>query len=51
VACVVKEFREAPKQTQPGWFSFLFSVGKPPRPRDKRMLREIFELLGHPSLL
>ena len=23
-----------PKLTQPGWFSFCFSIGKPPRPRD-----------------
>src|SRR5204862_7022969 len=31
-----------PKLTQPGWFFFLFSIGKPPRPRDQRRLRGIF---------
>src|SRR5262249_36831519 len=33
-----------------GWFSFLFSIGKPPRPRDQWMLRDIF-LLARPPLL
>src|SRR5436305_10332400 len=40
--CVIKEnLAKPPKQTQPGWFPFGF-IGKPPRPRDKRMLRDIF---------
>jgi len=30
-----------PKLTQPGWFSFVFSIGKPPRPRCQQMLRGI----------
>src|SRR5947209_1425603 len=32
------------------WFSFLFSIGKPPRPRDQRTLREIL-LVARPPLL
>src|SRR5262249_15750243 len=28
-------FAQPPKQTQPGWFSFFLSIGKPPRPRVK----------------
>src|SRR5437867_6908094 len=39
-----------PKLTQPGWFSFWFSIGKPPRPRDQRKLRDIL-LLARPPLL
>src|SRR5881397_3627326 len=39
-----------PKQPQPGWFSFWFSIGKPPRPRDQRKLRDIL-LLARPPLL
>ena len=38
------------KQPQPGWFSFWFSIGKPPRPRDQRKLRDIL-LLARPPLL
>src|SRR5215831_13394323 len=38
------------KLTQPGWFSFVFSIGKPPRPRDQRRLRDIF-LIARPPLL
>src|SRR5437867_10415514 len=41
---------KSPKLTQPGWFSSLFSFGKPPRPRYQRMLRGIF-LLARPPLL
>src|SRR5215831_9805168 len=37
-----ENFAKPPKQTRPGWFSFLFSIGKPPRPRDQWMLRDIF---------
>ena len=43
-----------PKLTQSGWFSdrpaVLFSIGKPPRPRDQRRLRGIF-LIARPPLL
>src|SRR5213594_2188661 len=39
-----------PKLTQPGWFSFAFYFGKPPRPRYKRMLRDIL-LIARPPLL
>jgi len=38
------------KLTQPGWFSFVFSVGKPSRPRDQRRLRGIL-LTARPPLL
>src|SRR5437867_367667 len=38
------------KLTQPGWFSFVFSFGKPPRPRYQRMLRGIL-LAARPPLL
>jgi len=41
---------EATELTQPGWFSFVFSIGKPPRPRDQRMLRGIF-MIARPPLL
>src|SRR5262245_1013185 len=47
---IKKNFAKPPKQTQPGWFSLLFSIGKPPRPREQRMLRDIF-LLARPPLL
>src|SRR5262249_55057406 len=50
VAASSRNFAKPPKQTQPGWFSFLFSIGKPPRPRDQWMLRGIF-LLARPPLL
>src|SRR5262249_45268887 len=43
-----ENFAKRPKQTQPGWFSFL--LGKPPRPRCQWMLRGIF-LLARPPLL
>src|SRR5207249_7563006 len=36
------------RRSQDG-FPFGF-IGKPPRPRDKQMLRDISESLGHPSL-
>jgi hypothetical protein len=39
-----------PKLKQPGWFSFWFSFGKPPRPRCQRMLRDIL-LIARPPLL
>jgi len=38
------------KLRQPGWFSFVFSIGKPPRPRDQRMLCGIL-LITRPPLL
>src|SRR5437870_10999850 len=49
--CAVnKEVAKLPCSAQTGWFSFLFSIGKPPRPRDQRRLREIF-LVARPPLL
>jgi len=49
--CAVnKEVAKLPCSAQTGWFSFLFSIGKPPRPRDQRTLREIF-LVARPPLL
>src|SRR5438045_3536633 len=49
--CAVnKEVAKLPRSAQTGWFSFLFSIGKPPRPRDQRTLREIF-LVARPPLL
>src|SRR5213594_2214298 len=39
-----------PPKTQPGWFSFVFSIGKPPRPRYQQMLRGIL-LIAQPPLL
>ena len=49
--CVInKNIAKLPKQTQPGWFSSLFSIGKPPRPRGQRRLR-IYFLIARPPLL
>src|ERR1051325_5001613 len=52
--CVINKSRinvaKPPKQTQPGWFSSLFSIGKPPRPCGQRRLREIL-LIARPPLL
>ena len=45
-----KNFAQPQNQTQPGWFSFVFSLGKPPRPRDQQMLRSIL-LIARPPLL
>src|SRR5438067_2528668 len=42
VAASSKNFAKPPKQTQPERFPFLFSFGKPPRPRDQWMLRDAF---------
>src|SRR5215470_16267287 len=39
-----------PLQAQTGWFSLRVSIGKPPRPRGQRMLRDIF-LIARPPLL
>src|SRR5438132_9615358 len=50
-SCAVnKEVAKLPCSAQTGWFSFLFPIGKPPRPRDQRTLREIF-LVARPPLL
>src|ERR1051326_1647262 len=49
--CVIKKsVAKPPKQTQPGWFSSLFSIGKPPRPRGQRRLRNIFLVARLPLL-
>src|SRR5215467_11969059 len=48
--CVIKQCRAATEETQPGWFSSLFSAGKPPRPRVQRRLRDIL-LIARPPLL
>src|SRR5215467_13627875 len=48
--CVIKQCRAATEETQPGWFSSLFSAGKPPRPRVQRRLRDIL-LIAWPPLL
>src|ERR1051326_403537 len=49
--CVInKNIAKLPKQTQPGWFSSLFLIGKPPRPRGQRRLR-IYFLIARPPLL
>ena len=57
-----KDFAKPPKRTQTGWFSVLFSKGKPPRLLLRlraaalalrgclRMLRDIF-LIAQPPLL
>src|SRR5262245_46889813 len=39
-----------PLLAQTGWFSFSVSIGKPPRPRGQRTLRDIF-LIARPPLL
>ncbi len=41
---------QPPNLPQPGWFTSLSSIGKPPRPRYQRMLRNIF-LFARPPLL
>src|SRR5215471_14777899 len=48
--CVIKQCRAATEETQPGWFSSLFSAGKPPRPRVQRRLRDIL-VIARPPLL
>src|SRR5437773_9586839 len=50
VAASQENFAKPPKLTQPGGFSFVFSIGKPPRPRNQRMLRGIL-LIARPPLL
>src|ERR1041385_1194397 len=45
-----KHFAKPPKPTRPGWFSALFSIEKPPRPRGQRRLRDIL-LIARPPLL
>ena len=50
VAASSRKCCEATELTQPGWFSFVFSIGKPPRPRDQQKLRDIF-LIARPPLL
>src|SRR5215510_9985706 len=39
-----------PLLAQTGWFSLRVSIGKPPRPRGQRKLRDIF-LIARPPLL
>jgi len=48
--CVIQQnVAKQPKLTQPGWFSDC-AEGKPPRPRDQRMLRDI-SFVARPPLL
>src|SRR6266487_2170140 len=44
-----ENFAQPPKLTQPGGFPFVF-IGKPPRPRGQRRLRNNF-LIARPPLL
>src|SRR5213594_863335 len=48
--CVVKKCCEATEADAAGVVFLLFSIGKPPRPRDQRMLRGIL-LIARPPLL
>src|SRR5205809_6852258 len=48
-SCVIKKYAKPPTLTQPVWFSFFFSFGKPPRPRYQRMLRGV-SLIAQPPL-
>src|SRR5207248_8729171 len=50
VAASSIRYCEATEAAAAGWFSFWFSIGKPPRPRDQRKLRDIL-LLARPPLL
>src|SRR2546422_7953672 len=45
-----RKFRVAIEADAAGAVFLSFSIGKPPRPRDQRMLREIF-LIARPPLL
>src|SRR5436190_24172644 len=50
VAASSTKRRAATEATQPGWCSLSRAIGKPPRPREKRTLRDIF-LIARPPLL
>jgi hypothetical protein len=50
VAASSRKFREATEADAAGVVFLLDSIGKPPRPRDQRMLRDIF-LVARPPLL
>src|SRR5436189_5069634 len=50
VAASSTKCRAATEATQPGWCSLSRAIGKPPRPREKRTLRDIF-LIARPPLL
>jgi hypothetical protein len=50
VAASSKKFREATEADAAGVVFLLHPVGKPARPRDQRMLRDIF-LIARPPLL
>jgi hypothetical protein len=40
--CVIKKFREATKADAAGVVFLFVFIGKPPRPRDQRTLRDVF---------
>src|SRR5205085_12530755 len=48
--CVIKKFREATEADADGVVFLFVSIGKPPRPRDQRMLRDIL-LIARPPLV
>jgi hypothetical protein len=50
VAASSKKFREATERRSRGGFSSLLAIGKPPRLRGQRMLRDIFLLAQTPLL-
>src|SRR5438094_7333915 len=50
VAASSKKFREATEADAAGVVFLFVSIGKPPRPRDQRMLRDIL-LIARPPLL
>src|SRR6267378_7824463 len=50
VAASSRKFRVATEADAAGVVFLSFSIGKPPRPRDQRMLREMF-LIARPPLL
>src|SRR5213594_1095193 len=48
VAASSRNAAKPPKLTRPGWFSFGFSIGKPPRPREQRRLRNLLDRSATP---
>jgi hypothetical protein len=50
VAASLKNFAKLPKQTQPGWFSFLFPSENHPDLAISGCFAIFLKSLGHPSL-
>ena len=48
--CVIKKISRSHRIDAAGVVFLVFSIGKPPRPRDQRMLRSIL-LVARPPLL